>query len=65
MARCSGRLARYYTARLDTVLSYVHQRTQFGEPIGTFQLIQGKLADMYTRLSATQLMFMRLIRLRP
>ena len=41
-------------ACLDTVLPYVHQRTQFGEPIGTFQLIQGKLADMYTRLSATR-----------
>ncbi len=41
-------------ACLDTVLPYVHDRKQFGQPIGTFQLIQGKLADMYTRLSATR-----------
>jgi len=34
------------------VLPYVHQRQQFGQPIGTFQLMQGKLADMYTTLSA-------------
>jgi isovaleryl-CoA dehydrogenase len=39
-------------ACLDTVLPYVHQREQFGQPIGEFQLIQGKLADMYTALSA-------------
>ena len=37
---------------LDVVLPYVHERTQFGEPIGTFQLMQGKLADMYTTMSA-------------
>ncbi len=41
-------------ACLDTVLPYVHQREQFGRSIGTFQLIQGKLADMYTRLSASR-----------
>jgi isovaleryl-CoA dehydrogenase len=41
-------------ACLDTVLPYVHQRQQFGESIGTFQLVQGKLADMYTRLSASR-----------
>ena len=41
-------------ACLDTVLPYVHQREQFGQSIGTFQLIQGKLADMYTKLSATR-----------
>jgi isovaleryl-CoA dehydrogenase len=39
-------------ACLDTVLPYVHERRQFGQPIGEFQLIQGKLADMYTTLSA-------------
>jgi isovaleryl-CoA dehydrogenase len=39
-------------AALDTVLPYVHQRQQFGQPIGTFQLMQGKIADMYTTLSA-------------
>jgi isovaleryl-CoA dehydrogenase len=39
---------------LDTVMPYVHQREQFGQPIGEFQLIQAKLADMYTALSACQ-----------
>ena len=39
-------------ACLDAVLPYVHDREQFGQPIGTFQLMQGKLADMYTTLNA-------------
>ena len=39
---------------LDAVTPYVHQRQQFGQPIGEFQLIQAKLADMYTALSAGQ-----------
>ena len=39
---------------LDSVLPYVHHREQFGQPIGEFQLIQAKLADMYTSLSASQ-----------
>jgi isovaleryl-CoA dehydrogenase len=39
-------------ACLDTVLPYVHQRKQFGQPIGEFQLMQGKLADMYATFSA-------------
>ncbi|MBI4207504.1 MAG: isovaleryl-CoA dehydrogenase [Betaproteobacteria bacterium] len=39
-------------ACMDAVLPYVHERKQFGQPIGEFQLIQGKLADMYTTLSA-------------
>ena len=34
-------------AALDLVLPYVHERKQFGQPIGMFQLMQGKLADMY------------------
>ena len=37
---------------LDVVLPYVHERQQFGQPIGEFQLMQGKLADMYTTLNA-------------
>src|SRR5581483_7361260 len=41
-------------ACLDVVLPYVHQRKQFDQPIGTFQLMQGKLADMYTTLSASR-----------
>ena len=39
---------------LDVVVPYVHQREQFGQPIGEFQLIQAKLADMYAALSACQ-----------
>jgi isovaleryl-CoA dehydrogenase len=39
-------------ACMDVVLPYVHDRQQFGQPIGTFQLMQGKLADMYTSFSA-------------
>ena len=39
---------------MDVVLPYIHQREQFGQPIGEFQLIQAKMADMYTSLSASQ-----------
>ncbi len=39
-------------ACMDVVLPYVHQRTQFGQAIGAFQLMQGKLADMYTTMNA-------------
>jgi isovaleryl-CoA dehydrogenase len=39
-------------ACLDAVVPYVHERRQFGQPIGQFQLMQGKLADMYTTLNA-------------
>jgi isovaleryl-CoA dehydrogenase len=39
---------------LDVVLPYVHERTQFGEAIGMFQLMQGKLADMYTLMNASK-----------
>jgi isovaleryl-CoA dehydrogenase len=39
-------------ACMDVVLPYVHEREQFGQPIGQFQLMQGKLADMYTTLAA-------------
>ena len=41
-------------ACLDEVIPYVHEREQFGQPIGEFQLMQAKLADMYTRLSASR-----------
>ena len=37
---------------MDIVLPYVHEREQFGQPIGTFQLMQGKIADMYTTMNA-------------
>jgi isovaleryl-CoA dehydrogenase len=39
---------------LDLVIPYVHERRQFGEPIGSFQLIQAKLADMYVALNAAR-----------
>ena len=39
-------------AAMDVVVPYVHDREQFGQPIGTFQLMQGKLADMYTEMNA-------------
>jgi isovaleryl-CoA dehydrogenase len=41
-------------ACFDVALPYVHERKQFEKPIGTFQLIEGKLADMYTALSASR-----------
>ena len=41
-------------ACMDIVLPYVHQRQQFGRPIGTFQLMQGKIADMYTAMNASR-----------
>jgi isovaleryl-CoA dehydrogenase len=41
-------------ACLDVVLPYVHQRHQFGQPIGEFQLMQGKIADMYTTMNAAR-----------
>ncbi|HAI36075.1 MAG TPA: acyl-CoA dehydrogenase, partial [Alcanivorax sp.] len=39
-------------ACMDVVLPYLHERKQFGQPIGEFQLMQGKLADMYTTMNA-------------
>ncbi len=39
-------------ACLDVVVPYVHERKQFGQPIGEFQLMEGKLADMYTTANA-------------
>ncbi len=39
-------------ACLDEVMPYLAQRKQFGQPIGSFQLMQGKLADMYTTMNA-------------
>jgi isovaleryl-CoA dehydrogenase len=41
-------------AALDVVLPYVHQRRQFGAPIGSFQLMQAKVADMYASLNAAR-----------
>ncbi len=39
-------------AAMDVVVPYIHEREQFGKPIGTFQLMQGKIADMYTTMNA-------------
>ncbi|MBT6203203.1 MAG: isovaleryl-CoA dehydrogenase [Rhodospirillaceae bacterium] len=41
-------------AALDTVLPYIHEREQFGAPIGSFQLVQGKLADMYVAMNSSR-----------
>lgn len=41
-------------ACMDVVLPYVHERKQFGQPIGSFQLVQGKIADMYTTMNASR-----------
>jgi isovaleryl-CoA dehydrogenase len=41
-------------ACMDAVIPYVHERKQFGQPIGEFQLMQGKLADMYTVMNAAR-----------
>jgi isovaleryl-CoA dehydrogenase len=54
--RCvlSGGPVGIMQAALDVVLPYIHERKQFGEPIGTFELMQGKVADMYTKLQAAR-----------
>ncbi|MDX1499388.1 MAG: isovaleryl-CoA dehydrogenase [Woeseiaceae bacterium] len=39
-------------ACMDVVMPYVHDRKQFGQPVGSFQLMQGKIADMYTTMNS-------------
>ncbi|OQW51399.1 isovaleryl-CoA dehydrogenase [Candidatus Raskinella chloraquaticus] len=41
-------------AAMDVVLPYIHERRQFDQPIGSFQLVQGKIADMYVAMNATR-----------
>jgi isovaleryl-CoA dehydrogenase len=41
-------------ACMDVVIPYIHERKQFGKAIGEFQLVQGKVADMYTRMNAAR-----------
>jgi isovaleryl-CoA dehydrogenase len=41
-------------ACMDVVLPYVHERKQFGKPIGEFQLVQGKVADMYVAMNSAR-----------
>jgi isovaleryl-CoA dehydrogenase len=48
---CGGPLG-IMAASLDVAVPYVRERKQFGQPIGTFELVQGKLADMYASLNA-------------
>lgn len=48
----SGGSTGIMQACMDVVVPYIHERTQFGQSIGEFQLIQGKVADMYTTLNA-------------
>ena len=50
---CGGPLG-IMAACMDAVVPYVHERKQFGQPIGEFQLMQGKLADMYATWMATR-----------
>jgi isovaleryl-CoA dehydrogenase len=50
----SGGSTGIMQACMDIVLPYVHERKQFGKAIGEFQLMQGKLADMYTTMNATK-----------
>ncbi|MDJ0794351.1 MAG: isovaleryl-CoA dehydrogenase [Woeseiaceae bacterium] len=50
----SGGSLGIMAACLDVVMPYVHDRKQFGKPIGEFQLMQGKIADMYTTMNATR-----------
>jgi isovaleryl-CoA dehydrogenase len=54
--RCvlSGGPIGIMTAAFDSVIPYVSTREQFGQPIGTFELMQGKLADMYVRLQSAR-----------
>ena len=39
---------------MDVVMPYVHERKQFGKPIGEFQLVQGKIADMYVAMNSAR-----------
>jgi isovaleryl-CoA dehydrogenase len=47
---CLGTMA----ACMDVTMPYMHERKQFGEPIGNFQLMQGKIADMYTAMNSAR-----------
>ena len=50
----SGGPSGIMQACMDVVIPYLHERKQFGQPIGEFQLMQGKLADMYTTMNASR-----------
>ena len=56
---CAGPLGIMQSA-LDVVLPYVQERVQFGKPIANFQMVQAKIAEMYTRLEAARGMVYRL-----
>ena len=55
---CGGPLGLMQAA-LDLIVPYTAERVQFGKPIGTFQMVQSKLADMYTRLEASRALVYR------
>ena len=50
----SGGPVGIMAACLDVVMPYIHERKQFGEPIGTFQLMQAKVADMYAAMNSSR-----------
>ncbi len=52
-------------ACLDEIMPYMVERKQFGQSIGDFQLMQGKIADMYTAMNSARLCLCRSLRLRP
>ena len=54
MAVLSGIGLGIMAACLDEVMPYMAQRRQFGQPIGSFQLMQGKIADMYTAMNSAR-----------
>ena len=47
-------MSRLMQAAFDYAAEYVHDREQFGQPVGAFQLMQGKIADMYTSMNASR-----------
>ena len=50
----SGIIASIMQAAFDTAVTYIHDRKQFNVPVGTFQLMQGTIADMYVKLNSTR-----------
>jgi len=56
---CGGPLG-IMQAAMDVVIPYSQERVQFGQPIGNFQMIQSKIAEMYTRMEASRSMVYRL-----
>ena len=51
---CQRPVGEYMQAAMDVVLPYLHERKQFNQPIGSFGLMQGKVADMYVALQSSR-----------